>query len=67
MLADRCETEEALEQLDASLGMVSSPEEQALAALREHQEALGMTFENPQAPVPPDDKTLYGEGDVEWQ
>jgi len=31
--------------------MVTSAEEIALAALREHQEAMGMTFEHPDAPV----------------
>lgn len=31
--------------------MVEDPEEQALAALRAHQEAAGMTFSNPDAPV----------------
>jgi hypothetical protein len=33
--------------------MVTSPEEIALAELKRHQEELGMTFADPQAPVPP--------------
>jgi hypothetical protein len=59
--------EEELEQLDIAIGMVANPEEEALEALRAHQEAAGMTFENPDAPVAPDDKTLYGEEDFPWR
>jgi hypothetical protein len=67
MLADRCESDEQLEQLDVSLGMVPDPADEALAALRAYQEAAGMTFEDPDAPVAPDDKTLYEEGDIRWR
>jgi hypothetical protein len=37
--------------------MQESPEEEAMRALREHQEAAGMEFDRPDAPVarPPDD------------
>jgi hypothetical protein len=31
--------------------MTESPEAEALRMLREHQEAAGMVFDNPQAPV----------------
>lgn len=67
MLADKCQTDEELEKLDIELGMTDSPEEQALRALRAHQEEAGMTFEDPDGYVPPDDKTMYGEGDIPWQ
>jgi predicted NUDIX family NTP pyrophosphohydrolase len=53
MLADRCQSDEELEQLDISLGQVTNPEEEALAALKAHQEETGMTFENPDEPVQP--------------
>jgi hypothetical protein len=33
--------------------MVSNPEEEALAALKAHQEEAGMQFEDPDAPVTP--------------
>jgi len=56
-----------MEQLDISIGMVANPEEEALAALAAHQEAAGITFEDPQALVGPDDKTLYGDGDIPWR
>jgi hypothetical protein len=35
--------------------MVTNPEEEALAALKAHQEEAGMIFENPDAPVEPGD------------
>jgi hypothetical protein len=40
--------------------MVTSPEEIALAELRKHQEAMGMTFEDPDAPVAPSRPDLWG-------
>ena len=67
MLADRCGTDEELEALDISLGMVTNPEEEALDALRAHQEEAGMVFEDPDAPVTPSENTLYGDGDVRWR
>lgn len=33
--------------------MKDSPEEQALRALQEHQEAMGIMFDDPDMPVPP--------------
>jgi hypothetical protein len=45
--------EEQLEELDFAIGMKESPEAEALRALREHQKAMGMVFENPDAPVEP--------------
>jgi hypothetical protein len=59
--------EEELEQLDISLGMVPSPEEEALKALRAHQEAIGMTFENPDEPVHGDSKWAAPDGDFPWR
>jgi hypothetical protein len=50
--------DEELEQLDAAIGMVEDPEEEAKRALREHQEAMGMHFDNPNAPVEADPNTL---------
>lgn len=57
-----------LEELDIAIGMVADPEEEALDALRAHQEAMGMTFEDPAAPVAGDGK-LPGDGsggDLPW-
>ena len=67
MLADRCGSDEELEQLDISLGMVTNPEEEALDALRAHQEAAGIGFKDPDAPVAPSENTLYGDGDMPWR
>lgn len=52
-MADGLDTEEALEDLDARIGMIDNPEEIALDQLREHQRAMGMTFTDPYAPVAP--------------
>ena len=38
--------------------MTVSPEEEARKALRAHQEAAGITFEDPDAPVAPDAKSI---------
>jgi hypothetical protein len=40
-----------LEQLDMELGMTEDPAAEAKAALRAHQEALGLEFDDPDAPV----------------
>ena len=40
--------------------MADDPAEEALAALREHQEAMGMTFDNPDAPVEATDTGIPG-------
>jgi hypothetical protein len=45
--------------------MISDPAEEALAALRAHQEEAGMKFENPDAPVGGDGK--WAPGDFPWQ
>jgi hypothetical protein len=47
-------TEAELEELDTAIGMHEGAEAEALQALREHQEALGMVFENPDAVVTPE-------------
>jgi hypothetical protein len=66
MLADG-RSGEQLEELDIAIGMVPDPEEAALTALRAHQEAAGMTFENPDAPVAGDGKLFPGsDGDFPW-
>lgn len=44
-------SDEELEQLDIGLGMITNPEEEALAELRRHQAEAGITFEDPDAPV----------------
>lgn len=46
-------SEEELEELDGQIGMNEGPVAQALAELRKHQETMGMTFDDPEAPVPP--------------
>lgn len=51
-MAEHCKTDEDLEELDIQIGMIDDPQEIALTALRKHQEELGMTFEQPGAPVP---------------
>jgi hypothetical protein len=51
LLADQCQDEEALQQLDYQIGMDESPEAEAMRALREHQEAMGMQFADPHAPA----------------
>lgn len=56
MLADRCQDEDQLTQLDYQIGMTESPEAEALRALREHQEAAGMAFANPDGRVAVPDK-----------
>lgn len=53
MIAAEAKTDEQLEQLDAQIGMIDDPERMALEALQEHQEVMGMTFEDPDAPVAP--------------
>ena len=40
-----------LEELDMELGMTEDPAAEAKEALRAHQEALGLQFSNPDAPV----------------
>lgn len=44
--------EKELEELDVQLGMVEDPAEVAQAELKAFQEAQGMTFDDPDAPVP---------------
>ena len=56
--------EEELEQLDIEIGMVTNPEEEALAALRAHQEAVGMTFQDPDTPVTP---ASAADGELPWR
>lgn len=43
--------DEALEELDAAIGMIDDPASSARAALAEYQQRAGMTFEDPDAPV----------------
>lgn len=51
LLAEGLRTEEELEELDIRTGMIADPADEAIAALRAHQEATGMTFDNPDTPV----------------
>jgi hypothetical protein len=43
--------EQQLEKFEEDIGMRTSPEANARAALRAWQESQGMTFDNPDAPV----------------
>lgn len=49
--------EQELETLDAEIGMIEDPAEEARQELRKHQAAMGMVFENPDAPVSPDPRS----------
>lgn len=51
----------AVEQLDVAIGMRTDPAEEARQALRQHQEATGMRFEDPDAPV-----SAEGDGTPAW-
>lgn len=55
-------SERELEELDISLGMRQDPAQDAIEALRAHQEAMGMRFEDPDAPVaaPPAGSEVMG-------
>jgi hypothetical protein len=55
ILADGRKSEEELAELDYQIGMAVSPEDEALEALREHQEAAGMAL-GPDVPVPAADR-----------
>jgi hypothetical protein len=54
-------SDDELEELDISIGMLINPEDEARKALRAHQEATGLVFEDPDAPVAPDPVNLDGE------
>lgn len=43
--------EQGIEELDIAIGMTEDPAAEAIAALRAHQEEMGMRFEDPDAPV----------------
>ena len=43
--------DEALEELDASIGMIADPAEEAKAALAAYQRRAGLVFDDPDAPV----------------
>jgi hypothetical protein len=58
VIASGLESQEDVQRFDEEIGMTVNPDEVAKAALKAHQEAMGMTFENPDAPVPPDAKAL---------
>ena len=49
---------EEAEQFESEIGMRPNPEADALAALRAYQEAQGIVFEDPDAPVAPDAKSI---------
>jgi len=42
-----------IEKFEEDIGIRTSPEALARAALRRHQEAMGMIFDDPDAPVAP--------------
>jgi hypothetical protein len=43
--------DDELEELDIALGMTADPDDEALANLRAYQKQMGITFEDPDAPV----------------
>lgn len=47
-----------LEAFEEEIGMRRDPAKEAQEALRAYQEQQGMVFENPDAPVGPDDKAI---------
>jgi hypothetical protein len=51
-------TEEDTRQFEVEVGMRRDPDQDALDALRAHQEAAGIVIENPDAPVGPDAKAM---------
>jgi hypothetical protein len=57
--------EEQAEEFEAEIGMRPNPEKDAMEMLRAHQMAAGITFDNPDAPVAPDDKSLAQADDDE--
>jgi hypothetical protein len=61
VLAEGLRTEEELEELDIRAGMIADPAEEAIAALRAHQEAMGMTWDD--TPVPEADPWSVMGGD----
>lgn len=52
VLADGLRTEEELEELDIRAGMIEDPAEVAIAALRAHQEVMGMEWDETPVPAP---------------
>ncbi len=48
--------ENQIEEFEEEIGMRFNPEKEALKALQEHQEASGIVFDHPDAPVGPDAK-----------
>lgn len=58
-------SQDEAQQFDEEIGMRADPEKVALEALKAHQEAEGMVFENPDAPVGPDEKALAYMADQE--
>lgn len=59
-LADGLRTEEELEELDIRAGMITDPADEAIAALRAHQEAMGMDWDDTPVPAPwPGDGMLW--------
>jgi hypothetical protein len=47
-------------ELDIAIGLREDPADEALAALREHQEAMGMKFSDPDAEVSSPDSGVPG-------
>jgi hypothetical protein len=46
--------DEEREKFDGDIGMTENPETAAREALQRHQREMGITFENPDAPVTPE-------------
>ncbi len=58
-------SDDQLQEFEEEIGMRPDPEKEAKEALRAHQEAMGMRFENPDAPVAPDAKSMAQAADEE--
>jgi hypothetical protein len=52
VITERMTDEERVIRFEEEIGMRTNPEEAAKAALRAWQEAQGITFDDPDAPVP---------------
>jgi hypothetical protein len=57
VLAEGLDSKE-LDELDIAIGMVEDPADKAIEALRAHQEAQGMEWDDTPVPAPPGEDTL---------
>ena len=52
--------EDEIERFDIEIGMTEDPADDAKAALKAHQEEMGIVFENPDEPVLGTDQEVLG-------